>query len=105
VYAAHSRLSTVLGLSVGKSRLRSWVAGLPRVLAPPPSLRSLPARRFFGDIRRLHGVTSKAEAYRAKALECEERAEQTRDPFIRQQLIDIAQKWHTMAAYEEKYGR
>jgi hypothetical protein len=28
-------------------------------------------------------VTSKAEEY-AKALECEERAEQTRDPFIKQ---------------------
>ena len=50
-------------------------------------------------------ATSKADEYRAKALECEERAEQTRDPFIKQQLIDVAQKWHTMAAYEEKYGR
>ena len=50
-------------------------------------------------------MTSKAEGYRAKALECEERAEQTRDPFIKEQLIEIAQKWHTMAAYEDKYGR
>ena len=49
-------------------------------------------------------ATSKADEYRAKALECEERAGQTRDPFIKQQLIDIAQKWHTIAAYEEKYG-
>jgi hypothetical protein len=30
---------------------------------------------------------------------------QARDPFIKQQLIDIAQKWHTMAAYEDKCGR
>jgi hypothetical protein len=28
-----------------------------------------------------------------------------RDPFIKQQLIEIAEKWPTMAAYEEKYAR
>jgi hypothetical protein len=50
-------------------------------------------------------VTTKAEEYRAKARECEERAEQTRDPFIKQQLMEIAQKWRTMAAYEEKRSR
>jgi hypothetical protein len=50
-------------------------------------------------------VTSKAEEYRAKPRECEERAEQTRDPFIKQQMIDIAEKWRTMAAYEEKHSR
>jgi hypothetical protein len=48
---------------------------------------------------------SKADEYRAKALECEKRAEQTRDLFIKQQMIEIAQKWHTMAAYEHKYAR
>jgi hypothetical protein len=41
----------------------------------------------------------------AKALEREKHAEQTRDPFIKQQLLDIAQKGHLMAAYEEKYER
>jgi hypothetical protein len=50
-------------------------------------------------------VTSKAEEYRAKALECEERAEQTRDPFVKQQLIEIAEKWRHMAAHLEKYSR
>ena len=50
-------------------------------------------------------VTSKPEEYRAKPLECEERAEQTRDPFIKQQMIDIAEKWRSMAAYEEKHSR
>jgi hypothetical protein len=50
-------------------------------------------------------VTSKAEEYRAKALECEERAEQTRDPFIKQQLIEIAEKWRHMAAHLEKHSR
>jgi hypothetical protein len=50
-------------------------------------------------------LTSKSDEYRAKARECEERAAQTRDPFIKQQMIDIAEKWRTMAAYEDKYGR
>jgi hypothetical protein len=50
-------------------------------------------------------VTSKPEEYRAKALECEERAEQTRDPFIKQELIEIAEKWRHMAAHLEKYSR
>ena len=50
-------------------------------------------------------ATSKADEYRAKALECENRAEQTRDLFIKQAMIDIAQKWHTMAAYEDKCAR
>ena len=49
-------------------------------------------------------VTSKAETYRAKARECEERADQSRDPFIKQQLIEIAQKWRTMADHEEKHA-
>ena len=50
-------------------------------------------------------LTSKADEYRAKARECEERAAPTRDPFLKQQMIEIAQKWHTMAAYEEKFAR
>ncbi len=50
-------------------------------------------------------ATGKADEYRAKALECEERAERTRDPFIKQQLMEIAEKWRTMAAYDEKYAR
>jgi len=50
-------------------------------------------------------LASKADEYRAKARECEERAEQTRDPFIKQQLLDIAEKWRTMAAHDERYAR
>jgi hypothetical protein len=42
--------------------------------------------------RRRTVATSKADEYRAKAHECEERAEYTRDPFIKQQLLEIAQK-------------
>jgi hypothetical protein len=48
---------------------------------------------------------SKSEDYRAKALECEERAKHIRDPFIREQILEIAEKWRTMAAYEEKFAR
>jgi hypothetical protein len=47
-------------------------------------------------------VTSKAEEYRAKALECEALAEWTRDSFIKEQFLEVATKWRHMAAYEEK---
>jgi hypothetical protein len=46
-----------------------------------------------------------AEEYRAKARECEERAEQSRDAFIKQQLFEIAQKWRIMAGHEERHAR
>jgi hypothetical protein len=49
--------------------------------------------------------TKSGRGERAKARECQKHAEQTRDPFIKQQLLDIAEKWRTMAAYEEKYAR
>jgi hypothetical protein len=48
---------------------------------------------------------SKADEYRAKARECEELAQGARDPFIRQQMLEVAEKWRTMAAFEEKFGR
>jgi hypothetical protein len=48
---------------------------------------------------------SKADEYRAKASECEGRAQAARDHFIRQQMLEIAEKWRTMAAFEEKFGR
>ena len=50
-------------------------------------------------------MTTKADEYRAKAQECEELAEQTRDPFIKEQFLEIAKKWRHMAAYEEKRSR
>jgi len=50
-------------------------------------------------------VISKAEEYRAKARECEEGAQQTRDSFIKEQFIEVAKKWRDMAAYEEKHRR
>jgi hypothetical protein len=50
-------------------------------------------------------ATSKADEYRANAAECEKRAEQTRDLSSKQAMIDIAQKWRTMAAYEDKFAR
>jgi hypothetical protein len=49
-------------------------------------------------------VTSKAEEYRAKARECEEHAAQMPDSYIKGQLLEIAKKWRTMAAFEETHG-
>ena len=54
---------------------------------------------------RATAVTSTAEAYRAKARECEERAAQMPDSYVKEQLLEIAKKWRTMAAFEEKHGR
>jgi hypothetical protein len=48
---------------------------------------------------------SKADEYRAKARECEELAQGVRHPFVQQQMLEIAEKWRTMAAFEEKFGR
>ena len=44
-------------------------------------------------------------AEEVEALEGEKRAEQTGDNFIKQRLIEIAQKWRAMAAYEDKFAR
>jgi hypothetical protein len=55
--------------------------------------------------RRGSAVTSKAEEYRAKARECEERAAQMPDSYLKEQMLEIAKKWRNMAAYEEKHSR
>jgi hypothetical protein len=47
-------------------------------------------------------MTTKAEEYLAKARECDELAEQARDPFIKQQFIDIAKTWRAMACAYRK---
>ena len=36
---------------------------------------------------------------------CEELALVARDPLIQQQILEIAEKWRTMAAFEEKFER
>jgi hypothetical protein len=43
--------------------------------------------------------------HRAKARECEELAKGTRDLHIKQQILEIAAKWRSMAAYDDKYAR
>ena len=48
---------------------------------------------------------SKADEYRDKARECEELAHVARDPLVQQQILEIAEKWRTMAAFEEKFER
>jgi hypothetical protein len=50
-------------------------------------------------------MMTKADEYIAKARECEERAEHVRDPFLKQQMLEIAQKWRAMAAYGKKFAR
>ena len=54
---------------------------------------------------RATAVTSTAEEYRAKARDCEERAAQMPDSYVKEQLLEIAKKWRTMAAFEETHGR
>ena len=48
---------------------------------------------------------SKADEYREKARECEELARVARDLLVQQQILEIAEKWRTMAAFEEKFER
>jgi hypothetical protein len=50
-------------------------------------------------------VVTKAEEYRLKAKECEERADRTRDVFVKQQLLELAKHWRTLAEYQEKHTR
>jgi hypothetical protein len=50
-------------------------------------------------------VVTKSEEYRLKARECEERADRTRGSFIKQQLIDLAKHWRTLADFQEKHTR
>jgi hypothetical protein len=47
-------------------------------------------------------ATSKADEYRANALEADQLGEQTVDSVIKEKLLKIAQQWRDMAAYEEK---
>jgi hypothetical protein len=48
---------------------------------------------------------SKADEYRDKARECKELAQVARDPLVQQQILEIAEKWRTMAAFDEKFER
>ena len=48
---------------------------------------------------------TRADEYRAKACECEELAERTRDSHIKEQFLKMAQEWRDMADHSEKYSR
>jgi hypothetical protein len=65
----------------------------------------LPLVRHRPDERSERVVMPQADEYRAKARECEERAEHTRDSFIKEQLLEVAAKWRQMSEYEEKRSR
>jgi hypothetical protein len=60
------------------------------------------AEAVFAELGR---TLNRADEYRAKAQECEKRATQTVDLFIKQQMMEIAQKWRTMAAHEDEHPR
>jgi hypothetical protein len=42
------------------------------------------------------------DTYRAKAKECELQAGVARDPYVRAQLLDLAQEWRDLATEGEK---
>jgi hypothetical protein len=46
----------------------------------------------------------RADEFRAKAQECEDCTKQTNDPYIKKQLLDVAQRWREMAEQAERYG-
>jgi hypothetical protein len=50
-------------------------------------------------------VLPRAEEYRAHARECEDRAAGTRDPDIKQHLLELAKRWRQMADQLERYGQ
>jgi hypothetical protein len=41
---------------------------------------------------------TKVEDYRARAHECELRADQVHDPEVKQQFLELARQWRHMAA-------
>ena len=54
---------------------------------------------------RATAVTSTARVW-GQARECDERAARgVPDSYVKEQLLELAKKWRTMAAYEEKHGR
>ena len=68
--------------------------------------RSFPVRRRLNEVHSAFPwQKSHADEYSDKARECEELAQAARDPFIQQQILEIAEKWRTMAAFEEKFVR
>ena len=50
-------------------------------------------------------MISKADEYRAKAAECDQRAAATPDVDIKQQFEDLARQWREMAKQTERMFR
>jgi hypothetical protein len=78
-----------------------------RVTDCPAVTQRRPRVRFSGCevFRDCPVAKSKADEYRDKARECEELAQVAREPLVQQQILEIAEKWRTMAAFEEKFVR
>ena len=50
-------------------------------------------------------MQSRADEYRAKALECKESAASARDPDIKRQFEELARQWWQMASLIERQKR
>jgi hypothetical protein len=50
-------------------------------------------------------MSGRSEEYRAKAGDCRVRAENERDPFMKEQFEDMANQWQRMAEEAEKHDR
>jgi hypothetical protein len=49
-------------------------------------------------------MSPKSDDYRARAVECELKAEEARDLEVRRQLIDLARQWRLLAEQAERHG-
>ncbi len=49
--------------------------------------------------------TSKAEEFRARAAECEEKANQSKDAEAKRLLREAAENWRSIATQAERLGR
>jgi hypothetical protein len=49
-------------------------------------------------------VATKAEQYRARAVECEERADETRTREAKEAFAEAARQWLIMAKQAERHG-
>jgi len=49
-------------------------------------------------------MSSKADHYRAKAAECEQKVKEMLDPEVKRSFADLARQWLHLAEYAEQHG-
>jgi hypothetical protein len=49
-------------------------------------------------------MSTTAEEYRVKAIECERLVRETMDPDIKEQLWALARNWRALAEHAERWG-